>query len=267
MRSVLTTLAVLALAPLILVGLLWAGQERMIFMPDTRAFATPPGWARESLRTDGGLNLGFLVAGAAPGAPVVLHFHGNGGDVEHRTGLASYLKCAGYGVVLAEYRGYGGNPGRPGEDAFARDAAAYLAWTQARFPGSAVILWGESLGSGVATRLAENRAGIAALVLESPFTSVADLARGIYPYLPTDLLLRHRFESLSRLPGIVAPVLVVGSEQDRITPATHARRMAEGSRDGQLVMLPGGAHPAVLNDESGEGVPAVLAFLAARDLR
>jgi hypothetical protein len=114
----------------------------------------------------------------------------------------------------------------------------------------------------VVTRLAENRPGIRGIVLESPFTSVADLARGMYPVLPTDWLLRHRFESLARLPGIGAPVLVVASERDRITPVGHARRMAEGGRDARLVVLPGGAHPAVLNDASGQGVRAVLAFLA-----
>ncbi|MBR0678986.1 alpha/beta fold hydrolase [Roseomonas eburnea] len=257
----LTTIAVLAAIPLLLVGALWAGQERMIFLPDTRAIAAPPGWTRETLRTEDGLNLAFLVAEAPPGAPVLLHFHGNGGNAEDRTGLGSLLRRAGYGVVLAEYRGYGGNPGRPGEEAIARDARSYLAWTRARFAGSPVALWGESLGSAVATRLAENQAGIAALVLESPFTSVADMARGIYPVLPTDWLLRHRFESLSRLHGIAAPVLVVASEQDRITPAEHARRMAEGARNGALVMLPGEAHPTVLNDASGEGMRAALDFL------
>ncbi|MBR0671861.1 alpha/beta hydrolase [Neoroseomonas soli] len=264
MRRVLTTLAVLAVAPLIVVGLLWAGQERMIFIPDRRAFATPPGWVRGTLRTEDGLDLAFLAVPPAPGAPVLLHFHGNGGNVEHRTTLGAYLNRGGYGVVLAEYRGYGGNPGRPGEEAFARDAAAYLAWTRARFPDSALVLWGESLGSGVVARLAENRDGIAALVLESPFTSVADLARGIYPFLPTDMLLRHRFETLSRLPAIRAPVLVVGSERDGVTPAGHARRVAEAARDARLEMLPGTAHPAVLNDEDGRGAQAVLAFLARR---
>jgi len=257
----LTAIAVLAGIPLALVGALWAGQERMIFLPDARAIAAPPGWVRETLRTEDGLELAFLVAEAPPGAPVLLHFHGNGGNAEDRTGLGSLLRRAGYGVVLAGYRGYGGNPGRPGEEAFARDAEAYLAWTRARFAGSAVAVWGESLGSGVAARLAENRPGIAALVLESPFTSVADMARGIYPFLPTDWLLRHRFESLSRLPGIAAPVLVVASEGDRVTPAEQARRMAAGARNGRLAMLPGEAHPAVLNDASGEGVRAVLAFL------
>jgi fermentation-respiration switch protein FrsA (DUF1100 family) len=264
MRRVLTALAIIASLPLLLVGALWAGQERLIFMPDPRVIAAPPGWERPVIRTADGLDLAVLAVEGRPGAPVVLHFHGNGGNAEDRAGLGSILNRAGYSVVLAEYRGYGGNPGKPGEDAIAADAVAMLAWTQARFPGRPLVLWGESLGTGVVTRLAENRPGIAAVVLESPFTSVAELARGMYPVLPTDLLLRHRFESLARLPGVAAPVLVVASAQDRITPADHARRMAAAARDSRLAVLPGGAHPAVLNDVGGEGVAEAVRFLRER---
>jgi fermentation-respiration switch protein FrsA (DUF1100 family) len=263
-RRVLTAAAIVAGLPLLLVGALWAGQERLIFIPDPRVISAPPGWERPVIRTADGLDLAFLAVAGRPGAPVVVHFHGNGGNAEDRAGLGALLNRAGYSVVLAEYRGYGGNPGRPREEAIAADAPLHLAWAQQRFPGVPVVLWGESLGSGVVTRLAENRPGIAALVLESPFTSVADLAREMYRVLPTDWLLRHRFESLSRLPGISAPVLVVASERDRITPAAHARRMAEAAGDARLVMLPGGAHPAVLNDASGQGVNAVVQFLQER---
>ncbi|WP_198371830.1 alpha/beta hydrolase [Roseomonas rosulenta] len=264
MRHVLTAIAIVAGLPLLLVGALWAGQERLIFLTDPRVIAAPPGWERPVIRTADGLELAFLAMEGRPRAPVVLHFHGNGGNAEDRVGLGFALNRAGYSVVLAEYRGYGGNPSRPGEEAIAADAAAILAWTVARFPDRPLVLWGESLGTGVVTRLAENRPGIAAVVLESPFTSVADLARGMYPVVPTDWLLRHRFESLSRLPGVAAPVLVVASAQDRITPADHARRMVEAARDGRLVMLPGGAHPAVLNDAGGQGLNEVMLFLRER---
>ena len=261
MRRVLTALALILALPMLLGGALWAGQERLIFIPDPRVIAAPLGWERATIRTADGLDLAFLVTPPPPGGPVVLHFHGNGGNAEDRTGLGTLLRRAGFGVVLAEYRGYGGNPGRPGEAAIAADAGALFDWTRARFPGAPMMLWGESLGSGAVTRLAEGRSDIAAIVLESPFTSVRDLAAGMYPWLPTEMLLRHPFESLSRMPRIAAPVLVVASEDDRITPPSHARRMAEAARDGRLVMLRGGAHPAVLNDASGEGVRAVLAFL------
>ncbi len=263
----LTILGTLVAVPILFVAVLWARQDRMLFLPDTQPFATPPGWSRETLRTQDGLNLAFLVAEGPPGRGVILHFHGNGGSVEDRLALASEVNAAGFTIILAEYRGYGGNPGRPGEAAFAADAAHYLAWVQARYPARPLVLWGESLGSGVVTRLAEGREGLAAIVLESPFTSVTDVARAIYPFLPVDRLLRHRFESLARLPGVSAPLLVVASEEDRITPVAHARRMAEGAARARLVLRPGGAHPAVLNDADGDALREVLRFLAGTAAR
>ncbi len=256
----LTALAVLAALPLLLGGALWLGQERLIFLPDERAIAAPPGWERPVLRREGEPDLAFLAARAAPDRPVVLHFHGNGGNAEDRLQIAQILRSAGYSVVLAEYRGYGGNAGRPGEADFARDAKAMLGWVRQSFPGAPLVLWGESLGTAVVTRLAEGRHDIAAVVLESPFTSVAELAASAYPWLPTGALLRHRFENLPRMPGIAAPVLVVASAGDRLTPPDHARRLAAAARQAELLILPGAAHPAVLNDPGGEGIRAVLDF-------
>jgi alpha-beta hydrolase superfamily lysophospholipase len=80
--------------------------------------------------------------------------------------------------------------------------------------------------------------------------------------LPTDRLLRHRFENLGRMPAIAVPVLVIASEGDRLITAAQARRVAAATPDARLVLLPGDRHPAVLNDESGQGMPAVLGFLA-----
>jgi len=257
----LTVVAILLAIPLALTGALWAGQERLIFQPDTRVLAAPAGWQREVLRSEDGLDLAFLMIEGRPGQPVVLHFHGNGGSAADRVGLGSALHRAGLAVVLAEYRGYGGNPGHPGEAAFAADAARNLAWVQARFPGRPVVLWGESLGSGVVARLAEGRQDIAAVILESPFASVAEVARETYPFLPTDLLLRHRFEVLARMPQIAAPVLVVASEADRITPLAQARRVAAAAPQGRLLVEPGAAHPAVLNAATAEPLRAALRFV------
>lgn len=257
----LTLAAILLALPLALTGALWAGQERLIFLPDPRVLAAPPGWEREVLRAADGLGLAFLAIEGRPGQPVVLHFHGNGGNAADRAGLGGALHRAGFSVVLAGYRGYGGNPGSPGEEAFAADAALSLAWVQARFPNHPVVLWGESLGTGVVARLAEGRHDIAGVILESPFASVAEIARETYPFLPTGLLLRHRFEVLARMPGVAAPVLVVASEADRLTPLAQARRVAEAAPRGRIVVEPGAAHPAVLNGASGDGLRAVVGFL------
>lgn len=260
----LTTLAIVAAVPLLFGGTLWALQERMIFANDPRRIEAPEGWQRDTLTSEDGLALSFLVARGRAGMPVILYFHGNGGNAQDRAMRLSPLLRAGYSVVVAGYRGYGGNAGEPGEHGFAADAEAHLDWTQAQFPGRPVILWGESLGTGVVTRLAEGRADVAAVVLESPYTSVADIAQGMYPWLPTGLFLRHRFDSLSRLPNVTAPVLVVATEQDPITPVDQARRMLAAARDGRGVFLPGPVHPAVLNDLTGEGLREVMAFLADR---
>jgi len=259
----LTILAVAVAVPLLAGCALWALQERMIFVNDPRRIEAPPGWSLERLQTEDGLTLAFLEAGGRPGMPVILYFHGNGGNAQDRANALSALVRRGHGVVIAGYRGYGGNPGEPGESAFAADAEAHWDHARARFPGRPLVLWGESLGTGVATRLAEGRAEVAALVLESPYTSIADIAQGMYPWLPTGLLLRHRFESLSRLPHVTAPVLVVASEQDAITPVDQARRMLAAARDGTGVFLPGPVHPAVLNDPTGVAMQRVLEFLNA----
>ena len=263
MRPVLIVLGLIIAVPLLLGGGIWAGQERLIFRPDARTIAAPLGWLRETVRGEDGLDIAMLVAPGAATRPVLLHFHGNGGNAEDRTQLLSVMNDAGYSVVLAEYRGYGGNPGRPSELAFAADAVAVLAWTRHRFPGAPIVLWGESIGTGVATRLAEGRRDIAAVVLESPFTSVADLAAGAYPWLPTEWMLRHRFDNLARMPGITVPLLVVASEDDGLTPASQARQVQQAAPDARLVLLPGGMHPAVLNDASGQGLRAIQGFLAS----
>jgi uncharacterized protein len=258
---VLTLLAVLAAIPLALGTGLWALQERLIFLPDTAPLRAGAPFRIETLTTQDGLALRFLAAEAAPGAPVILHFHGNGGQAGDRAAAMAPFVAAGFSVVLAGYRGYGGNPGAPSEQGLALDAAAHLAWVRARHPAAPLVLWGESLGTGLATRLAEGRPGIAGLVLESPFTSVADIAAAQYPWLPARALLRHPFESRARLPGIAAPILVVHAEGDRVVPPEHGRRMAAEARDGRLLMLPGWAHPPVLNDPTGRAAPAVRGFL------
>lgn len=260
----LTTTLIFASLPVLLGGILWALQERMIFLPDSRPLIPPAGWQAETLRTGDGLDLVFLVSSRPAGAPVLLHFHGNGGNAGDRVGAFNIIARRGWTVVLAGYRGYGGNPGRPGEDAFARDALLYRDWVRARFPDAPLVLWGESLGTSVVTRLAEGDPAIAAVLLESPFTSVTDVAAGQYPWLPVRHLLRHPFESLARLANIAAPILIVASEDDRIVPVAQARRMHSAARDGVGVFLPGGAHPAILNDPSGEALRRALEFLAAR---
>lgn len=249
---------VVALAVLLL-GLLWTFQRRLIYLPfpdrvaptaevlpeaEEVAFSTPDG-----LRLEGW----FIPAPGettsspdqSPGrGPGVIVFNGNAGNRSHRAPLANALSRSGLSVLLFDYRGYGKNPGRPTERGLAADALAarsYLASRRGVDPDR-LVYFGESLGAAVALGLALETPP-AALVLRSPFTSLAEVAKVHYPYLPVQLLLRDRYPSLERIRRIDAPVLVLIAGQDEIIPPHHSHRLYEAAEEPKrLAVIPGVGH-------------------------
>lgn len=226
-RSLLLTAAfVLATAYAVVLAALYFGQRSLLYIPDANrprlAAAGVPGLGEVDLVTADGLRLLAWHLPPRPGRPVVLYFHGNGGNLDNRTGRVRGFAARGWGLLMPEYRGYGGNPGSPGEEAFAGDARAALAFLQAQgIPLDRIVLFGESLGTGVAVRLAaEQPVGqpVAALVLEHPYASIAALAWRQFPFVPVGLLLRDPFDSLSRIAQVGAPVLMLHGGRDRIVP-------------------------------------------------
>ena len=250
------------------VAAVWHRQDRLIFRPDARSLGeVSPGLAAARfrparVRTSDGLELCFWAAEPLPGWPTLVVFHGRAGNAADRAPLLAPFAREGYGVVLAEYRGYGGNPGAPSEAGFLLDARAHLDWVAAFWGEAAPVVCGESIGSGVAVAVAAERP-VRALVLDAPYTSVADLAAAMYRWLPARRLLRHHFDSLSRLPAVRAPLLVLHGAADGMIPPEHGRRVAAaaGGR-AQFVLLPGAGHPALADDPAGRGMDAVERFLA-----
>lgn len=243
---------------------LFLGQRLLIYQPDRTApdlaAAGLGGLAAVTLATADGLRLNAWYLAPAPGRPVLAYFHGNGGNIGDRARRLRRFAAAGLGVLMPDYRGYGGNPGRPSEDGLYQDARAALDFLSARaIPAGRVVLWGESLGSGVAVRMAAERA-VAAVVLEAPYTSLADLARRSYPWIPTGLLLADRFPSRERIGRVTAPLLVLHGERDAIIPVAQGRALlaaAAGPREGWF--SPEAGH----NDlEAHGGVEVALAFIA-----
>ena len=245
---VLVVAAVLAAS----VGLLWVFQRHLIYLPSPGpvppAASVLPGAEDVTFETTDGLRLhGWFVpageGGSRPG-PAVLVCNGNGGDRSMRAALAVALSRLGLAVLLFDYRGYGGNPGSPSEEGLAADARAALAYLSGRpevDPGRVVYL-GESLGAAVALRLAVERPP-AALVLRSPFASLAEVGRRHYPVLPVSLLLRDRYDSAAVAGRLSAPLLVVAGGRDRIVPASHSRRLfAAAPHPKRLVVLQGADH-------------------------
>lgn len=233
----ITFVAVAGLLYAALAAALYLGQRALLYFPDP----STPDPARYGLagdiavagyRTEDGLDLAAWYRPATrQGYATVVYFHGNAGHFGDRAPVARYLWDQGYGVLLAGYRGYGGNPGSPSETGLFADGRAALAWLAGQgVPADCTVLYGESLGSGIAVRLA-SEARVAAVVLESPFTSIADVAAAHYPIFPVSLLVRDRFDSLARIGAIGAPLLVMHGERDRTVPVRFGRRLYAAAAD------------------------------------
>jgi fermentation-respiration switch protein FrsA (DUF1100 family) len=256
-----------------LVVLLWLVQRRLIYLP----FGDVPRPSQVGLQhaesvalaTADGLTLNaWLVPAAGPPATgALIVFNGNAGNRAHRADLARRMSEQGYAVLLFDYRGYGGNKGVPTEEGLALDARAARRYLESR-PGidpQRIVYFGESLGAAVAVRLAVEQRPYA-VVLRSPFTSLADAGRHHYPYLPVGWLLRDRFPSIERISRIGCPLLVIAAAQDSIVPTELSRRLFDAAREPkQLVIVQNVGH----NDEAlvagPEIVAAVAGFLRAQN--
>lgn len=168
------------------------------------------------LTTSDGLRLLAWYKPAIPSMPTVLVFHGNAGDIGNRMPLARPFIASGFGVLLLEYRGYGGNPGSPNESGLYTDGAAAMEFLRKQsIKDKLIVLYGESLGTGVATKIA-TQYPVCAVVLQSPYTSLVSLARQQYSWIP--LKPWDKFDSLSRIKSIKAPLLILHGEKDTLVP-------------------------------------------------
>lgn len=238
-RRVLRALVWLVVLVAMVVAMLWALQRQLIYFPDPTpvppAAEVIPGARDVTLRTADGLALGawFVPPSQTPhstsrSAPMaVLVAPGNGGSRAGRAGFARELARRGLAVLLMDYRGYGGNPGRPSEDGLAADAdAAVAALAELGYPTERIVYFGESLGSGVVAGL-QARHRPAGVVLRSPFTELADVGAHHYPWLPVRTLLRDRFPVEEHVAGSDVPLTVVYGERDSVVPATLSARVAD----------------------------------------
>ncbi len=212
---------------------LYLFQRQLLYFPDRSrpqlAGLAQLGVREVSLTTADGLSLLSWYLPAREGRPVIAYFHGNGGHIGYRADRLQRFAREGYGVLMVEYRGYGGNPGAPTESGLFDDARAGLDFLQREgITVSRLVLYGESLGSGVAVHLAAQRP-VAALILESPFTSAAAVAQYHYPFVPAALLIWDRFDSLSRIGRVNAPVLILGGGHDAIVPARFSQALFDAA--------------------------------------
>lgn len=209
---------------LLVVFLLVLLQRRFIYpVPVSVPAIAAPGFEPVSLQTSDGLRLAAQYLPAQPKRPTIIFFHGNADSLAGSQVATIGLAKAGYGLLLPEYRGYGGNPGSPSEDGLNRDAEAAADFLRQRgVADGTMIAYGNSLGSGPATALATRRP-LGGLVLVSAYTSLAGIVASHVAPLPVRALVFDRFDNLAKLRTSAVPVLVIHGDADRVIPVEDGR--------------------------------------------
>ena len=205
--------------------------------------ASPDDFVRHLVLARDGVAVRALEIPAPPGARTVVHFHNNRQTVESLADAARTLRARGLGVLLVESRGYGASPGNdPSEEGLYLDAEAALDMLAARgIGGDSVVLWGTSLGTGVAAEMARRGRG-SRLVLVSPYTSIPELVTSVVPFAPARALVDDQFDTLAKAGDIRARTLVIHGDADEIVPFWMGERLAGAIRGARLLRVPNGHH-------------------------
>jgi len=208
-------------------------QRKLQYFPDT-AYLSPqgaglPDFEEVKITTDDGETIISWFKPADEGYPTVLYFTGNAGNLSGRAERFHDLADGGYGVLGVSYRGYGGSSGSPTENGLIEDGKAAQVFLESKnISPQQTIYFGESLGSGVAVALAASKPPLA-LVLDSPFTSAADVAQKRYWFIPASLLTLDKYDSLSRISGVQVPLLVFHGVLDSVIPIEFGKRLFDAS--------------------------------------
>lgn len=237
--------------------IIYVMQSRMLYLPNMpgRALTMTPADARMdyedvSIQTADGVTLhGWFVAGRS--SRVLLFFHGNAGNISHRLESMGQFHSLGLSVLIIDYRGYGQSSGRITETGLYRDADAawdYLTETRGARPQD-VVIFGRSLGGSIGARLAAKQRPLA-LIVESSFTSVPDVAQELYPWLPARWLSRLHHATRDDIRDVRCPVLIVHSRDDEIIPFRHGEELFAAAPEPRTLLALRGTHnDAFLRDE------------------
>jgi uncharacterized protein len=249
---------------LALVALMYLAQRSLMYFPET--LRTTPAQAglpeAEEITLDTADGERVIAWHIAPRGdqPIILYFHGNGGALRYRVDRYRALTQGGTGLVALSYRGYGGSSGRPSEAGLIEDARATYGFAAKRYPEARLVLWGESLGTGVAIALAAERP-VTRLVLEAPFLSGVSIAASAYPFVPVRWLMKDQFRSDQRIRDVTAPVLIVHGDRDDVIPIESGEQLyALIAGPKRFLRVPGAGH----EDLGVRAVEAAKAFLAER---
>jgi uncharacterized protein len=227
--------------------LLYLFQPKFVYFPSSEINFTPDmaGLPYEDmyLKTEDGIDINAWFIPAESAKKTLLFFHGNGGNISHRLDSLKIFHEMGLSVFIIDYRGYGRSQGTSSEQGTYRDAEAawqYLTETLG-ISDKEIIIFGRSMGGAIATWLA-NQHTPGLLILESTFTSISDMGKHYYPYLPAQLLTRIKYASVDRIENILCPILFSHSQTDEIVPYDLGRKLFEKAQAPKVFMELQGGH-------------------------
>ncbi len=248
---------------LTVVAVFFLAQRHLLYLPTHTYTPLSQAYANRafqeiSVKTEDGLNLKAWYAPAAGKPCTIVFFHGNGDSLATAAEVADPYIAAGYGFLLAEYRGYSGLPGSPTEVGLYQDARADLGGLLARGVGeNHVILYGHSLGTGVAVEMATEFHPDGVMLL-APYLSIPKAAQAQYPFLPASLLALDRYDSEKKIALVRAPLLIANGAQDGVIPPSQGSKLYSlANEPKEFHSIPGRGH----NDAFGEFAPVSLDWL------
>ena len=229
-----TSILALVFFYILLLIIVFFFQGNLLYHPTTnnylkdQAAREPAGIEKVKIVTKDEINLiGWFYNQDLEKFKTILFFHGNAGSLENRTYKLNHFKNLNLNFLIIAWRGFSGNKGKPNEMGLYEDAKSAIKWLKAKgIKEKNIILYGESLGTGVAVEVAQNK-NYAGVILESPFTSMVNMGKKYYPFFPVSLLLKDKFESYKKINNIFVPVLIMHGKVDKIVPYDMGKKMYE----------------------------------------
>ena len=249
-----------------LLALMFIFQRRLMYFPDPRPIAPDVAGLAQAqevtFKSSDGENLIAWFVAPGAGKPLVIYFQGNAEGLRARVSRFEWLIADGTGLLALCYRGYGGSTGTPSEQGLIRDGEAAYEFARARIAPARIVVFGESLGTGVAVALAATHA-VAGVILDAPFTSAADVGAAAYPFVPVRWAMKDTFRSDLRIARVTAPLLVLHGAQDRVVPVRFGEKLFALAREPKrFVRFPRGGHVDLDDHGAAKEIKAFLAGLA-----
>lgn len=237
---------------LAVVAILWVFQSNFLYPAPQTAAPLSDGYQEVEIQTSDGLDLRAFYHAAAPGLPTLVYFHGNGGNLSGASISNGALVETGIGVLLVEYRGYGGNRGSPSEAGLYRDGEAAMEWLKARGLGlEEIMIAGNSIGGGVAMEMAV-RHDPAALILIAPFTSLPDAVQANIWWVPSRMLVRDQYRNADKVAELAMPILIQHGDADSLVPHDQGRHLARLAARSEFRIFQGSGHDLSFERRSQE---------------